>query len=79
MTKARLIEDYIRKHPGATFHEMTVEFGYRPGGIVNRLEKAKRVHWRIDLKDGKTKHFYARKEAKPGKSKPSKKGGEKDG
>jgi hypothetical protein len=59
--KARLIEDYIRKHPGTTFHHMTVEFGYRPTGFVNRLEKMKRIYWRIDLKDGKTKHFYLRK------------------
>ncbi len=62
MTKARLIEDYIRKHPGATFHDMMVEFGYRPSGIVNRLEKMKRVYWRIDLKNSKTKHFYSKRE-----------------
>jgi hypothetical protein len=42
--KARLIEDYIRKHPGTTFHHMTVEFGYRPTGFVNRLEKMKRIY-----------------------------------
>jgi hypothetical protein len=59
--KAELIEDYIRKHPGATFHDMTVEFGYRPSGFLNRLEKKKRVYSLIDLKDGKTKHFYLRK------------------
>ncbi len=77
MIKARLIEDYIRKHPGTTFHDMTVEFGYRPSGLVNRLEKIKRVYWLIDLKDGKTKHFYLRKEKRKevesGTSKQSKK------
>ena len=61
MTKAKLIEDYIRNHPGTTFHDMRVEFGYRPSGLVNRLENKKRVYWRIDLKDGKTKHFYSKK------------------
>ncbi len=62
MIKARLIEDYIRKHPGTTFHAMTVEFGYRPTSFVNWLQKKKRVYWRIDLKNGKTKHFYLRRE-----------------
>ena len=62
MIKASLIEDYIRKHPGTAFHDMTVEFGYRPSSIVNRLGKKKRVYSLIDLKDGKTKHFYAKRE-----------------
>ena len=62
MIKARLIEDYIRKHPGTTFHDMTVDFGCRPMSHVRRLEKMKRIYWRIDLKDGKTKHFYSKRE-----------------
>ncbi len=74
MIKAELIEDYIREHPGATFHDLTVEFGHRPNGHISRLEKMKKIYWRIDLKDGKTKHFYSRKEAKLRNSKPSKKG-----
>ena len=61
MIKASLIEDYIRKHPGTTFHDITVEFGYRPKSLVNQLEKENRIYWRIDLKDGKTKHFYSRR------------------
>ena len=60
--KAGLIEDYIRKQPGTTFHDMTVEFGYKPSGFLNRLGKKKRVYSLIDLKDGKTKHFYAKRE-----------------
>ncbi len=62
MIKAKLIEDYIREHPGTTFHDLVVEFGHRPNSHIRRLEKMKKIYWLFDLKDGKTKHFYLRKE-----------------
>ncbi len=58
MIKAALIEDYIREHPGATLHDMGVEFGITIRSHVKRLEKEKRIYWQISLKDHKTKHFY---------------------
>ncbi len=58
MIKAALIEDYIRNHPGATLHDMGVEFGITIRSHVKRLEKEKRIYWQIDLRDRKTKHFY---------------------
>ncbi len=60
MIKAELIEDYIREHPGATLHDMALEFGSMPRNHVQRLEKEKRIYWRISLKDHKTRHFYLR-------------------
>ncbi len=62
MIKAGLVEDYIRKHPGSTLHDMIVEFGIIPSKHVKRLEREQRIYWEIDLNDGKTKHFYPRRE-----------------
>ncbi len=61
MIKAALIEDYIRDHPGATLHDMALEFGFMPRYHVKQLEKEKRIYCCTDSINRKIKHFYLRK------------------
>ena len=61
MIKTAFIEDYLKNHPGATVHQIAVETGHRPENHIAKLLKAKKLYWRFDLKDGKTKHLYLRR------------------
>lgn len=61
MIRTAFIEDYLKKHPGSTISQISVELGYVPNYHIGKLERLKMVYWRIDLRDGKTKHFYLRK------------------
>ncbi len=61
MITAKLIEDYIREHPGTTLSDMMVEFGTQLWRHIKRLEDEKRIYRLTDLRNRKIKHYYLEK------------------